>query len=49
MTSSVDRKQYDWKAEPQRSFFNTASVGHRDAGDLDQSTTLFDPLVKHFI
>ncbi len=26
MTSSVERKQYDWRAEAERSFFNTASV-----------------------
>lgn len=31
MTNSVERKQYEWKAEAQRSFFNTTSV----AGDDD--------------
>lgn len=30
MTSSVERKQYDWRVEPERSFFNIASVEHSD-------------------
>lgn len=30
MTSSVERKQYDWRVEPERSFFNIASVERSD-------------------
>lgn len=30
MTSSVERKQYDWRVEPERSFFNNASVERSD-------------------
>lgn len=39
MTSSVERKQYDWKAEPDRSFFKTMSVGQRDIKIITIITT----------
>ncbi|TNN51380.1 hypothetical protein EYF80_038417 [Liparis tanakae] len=56
MTSSEERKRYDWKAEPERSFSNTPSVRRRRRGSFGEAaaaapreaeappTTLFQPL-----
>lgn len=41
MTSSVERKQYDWRADAERSLFNMAStVGHSDRGHLNETAAV---------
>lgn len=38
MTSSVERKQYDWRVVPERSFFNIASVEFNNADQLNDTS-----------